>query len=522
MGGIERRSPAIERTLADQSKKTSTADKSSDRSTSDKRRSTRSKKTSSTRDDGGKDAGKSTTKSGVPKDTIFEIIDTVEGVEALAKKLMKEDVVAFDTEADSFYHYFDKVCLVQVATRTECWLVDPLAIGGPDKLEALAKVFSSTKVRVLFHAAEYDIYVLKRDCGFEFTNLFDTMVSAQLLGYPAIGLAALVEKHFGVSLPKDEQRSDWSRRPLTPKQQSYAASDVLYLIQLAEKLEKELTKAKRLDWAQDEFATLCGRRWPDREFDELGYLRIKGARSLDSVELAILRELFLLRDVRARDIDRPPFKVLGNRTLLEISNSQPTDLDSLAEIKGITDLILKRLGKDLVSAVKKGLRKPHGPIPKLETSGRRRMDRTTERRLGALKDWRGPRAESLKLDPGVLCPNAALEAIAWAAPTNAKDLKGLPELKDWFVREFADEIVGIIERHDAEVAEAAEKEEGEKSEKPKRNRRGGRGRSGAARKKRARRARKKADGGEGSPEKTTTTRASSESRSTKTRAKSDS
>ena len=175
-----------------------------------------------------------------------------------------------------------------------------------------------------------------------------------------------------------------------------------------------------------------------------------------------------------------------------------------------------------MSSVKKGLRKPHGPIPKLETSGRRRMDRTTERRLGALKDWRGPRAESLKLDPGVLCPNAALEAIAWAAPTNAKDLKGLPELKDWFVREFADEIVGIIERHDAEVAEAAEKEEGEKSEKPKRNRRGGRGRSGAARKKRARRARKKADGGEGSPEKTTTTRASSESRSTKTRAKSDS
>ncbi|MCR9094656.1 MAG: HRDC domain-containing protein [bacterium] len=497
--------------MADQSRKSSGAGRSSERKTSEKGKSSRPASSSrSTKASSG--SGKSgSSRAGVAQRDDFEIVDTVEGLEAVAKELMKEDVVAFDTEADSFYHYFDKVCLVQVATRKKCWLLDPLAIGGPDKLAPLASVFSSPKVRVLFHAAEYDIYVLKRDCGFDFTNLFDTMVSAQLLGYPAIGLAALIEKHFGVSLPKDEQRSDWSRRPLTEKQLSYAASDVLYLIKLAESLEKELKKAKRLDWAMDEFETLCGRRWPDREFDELGYLRIKGARSLEPTELAILRELFLLRDLRARDIDRPPFKVLGNRTLLEISRSQPTDLDSMGEIKGITDLILKRLGKDLVSAVKKGLRKPHGPIPKLETSGRRRMDRKTEKRLGALKDWRGPRAEALKLDPGVLCPNAALEAIAWAAPTNAKDLKGLPELKAWFVREFADEILGVIERHDADVAAAAEKEAEEKPDKPKRSRRGGRGRSGASRaKKRARRARKKTDGDEKAGETSGASKAKSE------------
>jgi len=424
----------------------------------------------------------------------FEIIATLPELERVAKELLREDVVAFDTEADSFYHYFDKVCLVQVATRKKCWLIDPLAIGGPAKLAPLAPVFSSPKVRVLFHAAEYDIYVLKRDCGFEFKNLFDTMVSGQLLGYPAIGLAALVEKHFGVSLPKDEQRSDWSRRPLRDKQLSYAASDVLYLIKLAEKLEKELNKAGRLDWAMDEFETLCGRRWPDRDFDELGYLRIKGARSLDPVPLAILRELFLLRDERAREIDRPPFKVLGNRTLLDICRAQTADLDSLSEVKGISDLILKRQGKDLVAAVKKGLRKPHGPIPKLDTGARRRMDRRTEKRLVSLKDWRGPRSEALKLDPGVLCPNAALEAIAWSDATTAKDLRQLPELKTWLVREFADEILAVLERHETTAAEEAASAAdstagGESADKPKRGRRSGRGRSGASRAKaRARRA----------------------------------
>ncbi len=416
----------------------------------------------------------------------YEIITQRSELERLAKQLLREEIVAFDTEADSFYHYFDKVCLVQIATRDGCWLVDPIALGGAAELEPLGAVFASPKVKTLFHAAEYDIYVLKRDCNFEFTNLFDTMVSAQLLGYPAIGLAALVEKHFGVSLPKDEQRSDWSRRPLTEKQLSYAASDVHYLIRLAETLEDELVRARRLDWAKNDFETLCGRRWPDREFDELGYLRITGARALDPVSLAVLRELYLLRDQRSREIDRPPFKVLGNRTLLEISREKVSDLDSLAEIKGITDLILKRLGKDMIAAVKKGLRKPHGPIPRLDTAVRRRMDRPTEKRLAALKEWRGPRAQSLALDPGVLCPNAALEAIAWANPKRAEEVKGIDGLKDWFVHEFGEEIVGVLARHEvtAEAEPAQEAGEAESDEAPRRSRRrSGRSRRGARAKK---------------------------------------
>jgi ribonuclease D len=422
----------------------------------------------------------------------YEIITQRSDLERLAKQLLREEIVAFDTEADSFYHYFDKVCLVQIATPNGCWLVDPIALGGAAELEPLGAVFASPKVKVLFHAAEYDIYVLKRDCGFEFTNLFDTMVSAQLLGYPAIGLAALVEKHFGVSLPKDEQRSDWSRRPLTDKQLRYAASDVHYLIQLAETLEGDLRKAGRLEWAMNDFETLCGRRWPDREFDQLGYLRITGARALDPVSLAVLRELFLLRDQRSREIDRPPFKVLGNRTLLEIAREQTADLDSLAEIKGITDLILKRLGKDLVAAVKKGLRKPHGPIPRLDTSVRRRMDRSTDKRLAALKEWRGPRAQSLALDPGVLCPNATLEAIAWANPASADEMKGIVELKGWFVREFGEEIVGVIASHEAAaaaepVAEASERGVAEPDGSTRRGRRrSGRSRRAARAKKAAR------------------------------------
>jgi ribonuclease D len=374
----------------------------------------------------------------------FELIETHEDLDALVQDLLGEKVLAFDTEADSFYHYFDKTCLVQVATRKQIYLIDPLALGGPAELAALAPIFASPGIRKIFHAAEYDLFVLKRDCSFQFANLFDTMISAQLLGYPSVGLASLAERHFDVRLPKDEQRSDWSKRPLSQRQLSYAAADVLYLIELTEQLTRELREAKRMRWAQEEFEALTQRQWPDREFDQLGYLRIKGARKLDPTGLSILRELYLLRDARAREMDRPPFKVLGNRTLLEIAERRPTKLADLAGIKGMTDLLMRRIGRNVVAAVRSGRREAHGPIPKLPSSGRRRMDRQAERRMTTLKQWRTRRATELSMDPGVLCPNSALEAIAWRDPRNARELSELPELKGWFVREFGGEVLAAI------------------------------------------------------------------------------
>jgi len=380
----------------------------------------------------------------------FELVASRSDLDALAQDLLAEKVLAFDTEADSFYHYFDKTCLVQVATARQIYLIDPLALGGPEELSPLGPVFASPNIQKIFHAAEYDIYVLKRDCGFQFANLFDTMISAQLLGYPSVGLSSLTERHFGVKLPKDEQRSDWSARPLSSRQMSYAASDVLHLMALAENLGKELRKAKRLRWAEEEFQTLTRREWPGRQFDEHGYLRIKGARQLDPEALATLRALYLMRDARAREMDRPPFKVIGNGTLLDIAERKPRKASDLLEIKGITDLLVRRIGREIMAAVKEGAREHHGPIPKLAGNGRRRMDRGAERRLAALKQWRSKRAAELALDPGVLCPNSALEAIAWRAPQSADDLASLAELKGWFVREFGAEVTEISRRSESD------------------------------------------------------------------------
>jgi ribonuclease D len=374
----------------------------------------------------------------------YERIETEAALKHLAKEMANEPVIAFDTEADSFYHYFDKTCLVQAATRDRVFLIDPLALGGPAEMRPLAPVFASKRIRKIFHAAEYDLFVLKRDCGFEFQNLFDTMISAQLLGYPAVGLAALAKHHFGLSMPKDEQRSDWSARPLRESQLQYAAADASHLIVLSERMERELEEHGRKGWAQWEFDNLVRREGPVRGFDEAGYLRIKGATGLDPTELSVLRELYLMRDGRAREVDRPPFKVLGNRTLLEVAGRQPESNEALGRIKGVTDLILRRLGREMLDAVAKGIKKPHGPIKRVPGTGRKRMDRQTEKRLGRLKRWRSVRAKDLNLDPGVLCPNSALEAIAWCDPSSPSQIAELVEVKSWFTGDFGSEVVELL------------------------------------------------------------------------------
>lgn len=369
----------------------------------------------------------------------FERIESREALDKLAKHLLQQKVVAIDTEADSFYHYFDKTCLLQIATRRRVYLVDPLAMGGPQALKPLAPLFASPEIRKIFHAAEYDIFVLRRDCQFQFANLFDTMISAQLLGYPLVGLAALAERHLGFSLPKDEQRSDWSQRPLRAAQLDYAAADVAHLIALTEKLEKELRRKKRLEWAQEEFEVLQRRERAERGFDRLGYLRIKGARALDPVSLSLLRELFLVRDKRAREIDRPPFKVLANRTLLAIIERRPQGMAGLSGIKGVSNLVVRRFGREILEALKRGAKKKHGALPKKIAGAsppRRRLDRASERRLRLLKKWRKEHARELELAPGVLCPNSALEAIACEQPKGARQLAALPVVKGWFAREF--------------------------------------------------------------------------------------
>src|SRR5688572_24583666 len=147
------------------------------------------------------------------------IIDTSSALRDLALRLRHEPLVAVDTESNSLYAYHERVCLIQMSTRKQDWLIDPLAL---DDLTPLADFFADPHIEKVFHAAEYDIMCMKRDFGFTFKNLFDTMYAARILGLKSVGLGSLLETHFGIRVDKRYQRADWSLRPIPPDQLHYA------------------------------------------------------------------------------------------------------------------------------------------------------------------------------------------------------------------------------------------------------------------------------------------------------------
>jgi len=359
---------------------------------------------------------------------------------ALFQRLRREPLLAVDTEAASFHRYTDRVYLLQVSSRTETAVVDPLATEG---LAPLGEVLVDPDVEIVFHDADYDLRLLDSEYGFRATNVFDTRIAAQLLNEPGVGLAALLEKYLGVRLDKRFQRADWSARPLSPEMLEYAASDTRHLPELRDILKTRLEASGRLGWAMEEFALLDDIR-AGQSNGEPGFLRLKGAKALKGRELAILRELYAWRDGVAQRSDRATFRILNNEPMLALAKQPPADLVALKTIPGISSDQVERRGRDILAAIKRGLDLPDRDLPRVERGPRRVYDAAFDARLERLKAARNRLATELDLQPGVLCPNGTLEAIAKANPDSVEELGLLPELRRWQLREIGGELVAAL------------------------------------------------------------------------------
>jgi ribonuclease D len=358
---------------------------------------------------------------------------------ALADRLRAEPLLAVDTEAASFHRYLDRVYLLQISSREETAVVDPLATGG---LGPIGQLLDDPAIEIIFHDADYDLRLLHREYGFTAQNLFDTRIAAQLLNEPGIGLAALLEKYFGVRLDKRFQRADWSARPLSPEMLAYAAADTRHLAQLRDILRDSLSQRGRLGWAQEEFALLEDIRPAAADQAEPGWLRLKGAKALRGRELAILREIWEWREGMARRADRATFRILNNEPMLAMARNPPADVAELKAIPGVSSDLAERRGRDLLAAVKRGVELPDGDLPpRFARPTRRAPDPALEARLERLKAARNLLAKEYDLPPGVVCPNGTLEAIARADPKSAEELAAVPELRRWQVREFGGQLL---------------------------------------------------------------------------------
>jgi ribonuclease D len=367
-------------------------------------------------------------------------LDKTPEVDRFLSEISDVKELALDTEGASFHRFLDRIYLLQLSTRKESAIIDPLPIGSPARL---GQLLESKAVEVVFHDADYDLRLLHQDYGWHVTNIFDTRVASQLLGIKSFGLAALLEQFFDVRLDKKHQRADWSMRPLTPDMLEYAAQDTRYLLQLKDHMKSELTRRGRLRWAEEEFARLEGTRWEAEQSME-GFLRLKGARDLSRRELAVLREVANWRDTVAAQLDRATFRVIGNEALFEIARRAPMNTSELSTIKGMPKGMIERAGTDIVAAIRHGMEVPEAELPKFPKGQRWNKDRDFDDKVNRLKAVRDAAATRLELDPGVLCSRERLENVARSGAKTVNDLAAVPDLRQWQIEEMGEGFIKAL------------------------------------------------------------------------------
>jgi ribonuclease D len=368
-------------------------------------------------------------------------IDSPEKLDALVKALAGETLLAIDTESNSLYAYRERVCLIQLSTRAADYIIDPLTI--PD-MQPLAPLFADPSVEKVFHAAEYDLMCMKRDFGYTFNNLFDTMIAARVCGRKLIGLGNLLGDLAGVRVDKSHQRDDWGQRPLPEASLLYAQMDTHFLPLLHDHFVEQLALLNRLDEAREAFRDVCRVPAARRdEFDAEGYWRMSLPNNLTRRAAAILREIYVLREEIARERDVPPFKVFSDKTLITVAQTVPTTLGDLSQIEGMTPLQVRRYGRSMLDAVDIGvhahLPTPPRPIPP--------ADPVVVERYAALREWRKTRALERGVESDVIISKDALWTLAERAPSSREEMDNVPGLGPWRLEVYGAEILEVIRRN---------------------------------------------------------------------------
>jgi len=290
-------------------------------------------------------------------------IATQEMLENFVQRSLTSSVVAIDTEFLREKTYFAKLCLIQMATDTEVVVVDPF---GVKDLKALVPLFENEATVKLFHAATQDLEIIYREIGVLPRPIFDTQIAAALLGYSQqIGYAALVHAECGVSLKKIESFTDWSRRPLSESQLTYAAEDVVYLPEIYEKMLVELKNKGRMKWLEDDFASLLDTSKYDDDHQER-YKHLKRVTQLSRRQLAGAREFASWRETEAQRRDLPRKWVVTDEQIIEVSKREARSINDLYMVRGLRDRLNTQDARVVVARMVKAFDGPPESYPDLD------------------------------------------------------------------------------------------------------------------------------------------------------------
>lgn len=321
---------------------------------------------------------------------------------------MAVDAFGIDTEFHRERTYYPQLALMQLSWADQIALVDPLAVD----MGLFARALQSDAV-VVMHAASQDLEVLDLACGVLPKHLFDTQVAAGFSGHSLPSLLSLVEREFGVHLPKGDRLTDWLHRPLGAEQRRYAAADVEYLLGLHERLTDQLDARGRLDWARQECELHRLRGHVERDPEE-AWLRIKEARPLRGAAAGAAQAIAAWRERRAAELDQPVRFVMSDLAVVGIAQRAPTSLDELRRVRGVDDRLARgRTGGEILDAVAKGRSSPR-KRPKGGASPE--LDRQLRPAVTLVSAWVSQLARDLEIDTSLVATRADIESFLAGEP----------------------------------------------------------------------------------------------------------
>jgi ribonuclease D len=373
-----------------------------------------------------------------------DIITKPEDLDRAVESLVVEERVSLDVESDGFYNYSESVCIITLSSPHRNFIVDSQELGEAAKV--LEKLTSRADSPLLMHSGQNDVLALKRDFGLEFGMVHDTAVAAMLLGLPQTGLAALVESYLGLTLEKELQRHDWSRRPIEPDHLRYLINDTQHLFELHDLMWDELSKLELTEEYALECLAVAAAVPKDREFDPERFRRVKGHGSLTDTGRGVLRSIYAWRDNVAREVGRAPFRVMSDSTMLELARNCPTELHQLREQRGVGEWIVEGYGETLLEAIRTGLSEPAPVRPPRRPTRElpQRMDARQRDLLGRLKRWRENERERRGVGLQAVLPTAVLQELILNPPADVEELAKVPRVGRARAERYGQEILEIV------------------------------------------------------------------------------
>lgn len=354
-----------------------------------------------------------------------EWVDTAPVLKRAVAAVEASDRVYFDLEADSMHHYYAKICLMQVLANGTCFAIDPLA--GLDLKPFLAALAQKPLVA---HGADYDLRMLYQQHGFRPREVFDTMIAAQLLGRSAFGLAALVNEFFGVTIGKEAQKADWSRRPMPEDMLEYAVHDTFFLPGLHQKLRDELIAMGRLEWHQESCEALIKATERIREVEPDMAWRLSGSAKYHPRQLAVLKSMWEVREAEAQATDLPGYKILPSDIILRFAEGVlPEGLPE--KTPRLPSRLNPDLRDDFLDAYEDALQLDPKHWPKPLPPPRRPVKSPHPDLVVVLKDIRDKIAANLHLDPSLLAPRAVMLAVALTGLESSEKIREAAQWMRW-------------------------------------------------------------------------------------------